>query len=119
MNMTYETIGTGRGDGHEIMRFHPFWHWLWEFIPDKFPKRLFGMDDTVSLEWTIWKIIKGIEAMYLDKIDGRIGEKSYDRKSAEWEKGRVLNFLLWNSIWKDRCLHPNYRQPFRVLRKIH
>ena len=57
--------------------------------------------------------------MYLDKIDGRIGEKSYDRKSAEWEKGRVLNFLLWNSIWKDRCLHPNYRQPFRVLRKIH
>jgi len=55
--------------------------------------------------------------MCLNKIDGRIGEKSYDRKSAKWEKGRVLNFLLWNSIWKDRCLHPNYRQPFRVLRK--
>ena len=106
------------------------------------------------------KLQRRLDAMYEDKLDGRIDQEFYDRKSSVWkkeqddilqrlerhqsgnrsyldegvkllelaqhavilyekqtkqEKRRIINFVCSNSIWRDGCLHPNYRQPFDML----
>ncbi len=38
----------------------------------------------------------------------------YDQQSMH-EKRRLLNFVCSNSVWKDGCLYPKYRQPFEIL----
>ena len=49
-----------------------------------------------------------LEAMYVDKLDGKIGERFYEQKSAEWREDlkdilrRVGNAVCWNSYYRTR-----------------
>jgi site-specific DNA recombinase len=79
-----------------------------------------------------------IEAMYVDKLDGRVDTVFFDRKAAEWrteqsrlmraienhqaadqtylEEGiRLLDFVLSNCTWKGGALQATFRQPFDLL----
>lgn len=118
-------------------------------------------EETISGLQNQYKTLQSrIDAMYLDKLDGRVSQGFFDRKEAEWreeqsdvlrkiethqaanksyledgarildlasraaelydrqplfEKRRLLDFVLSNSLYVDGAIEPKFRKPFDLI----
>lgn len=100
-------------------------HWLKTALQDSHDKEKSYHNEIITgLQNQHEKLQARIDAMYDDKLDGRMTQEFHDRKSNLWreeqkmsEKRKILNFVASNSIWKHGRLTPIYRKPFDILAK--
>jgi site-specific DNA recombinase len=110
--------------------------WMTEALPQSHEDERCDHEEAITrLQAGYTRFQNRIEAMYVDKFDGRVDTIFFDWKAAEWraeqerlrrahelfqkqeprEKRRLLDFVLSKCTWKGGELRDTVRQPFNLI----